>query len=223
MSGDNKNKKAELERRLNSIPGVIVSRESYIIHPYVSIYRISSLGGGSLEALHGIIVHQTGGATVQSALIEAGKSVVGAHFYIDKDGSIYQTASLFRICCHVGCLKPRCLIEHRCVPAEEKRLLQLYNNSASSQIHKEESRKTWPDRYPMNRDSIGIELVGSYLPKQPKPGETVVYDVVTDQQNASLKWLIQIITKAHATTSYEIFRHPDISRKMPTEASTAKW
>ena len=33
---------------------------------------------------------------------------------------------------------------------------------APSGIHEHESRKTYPDRYPMNADRIGIEVVGNY-------------------------------------------------------------
>ncbi len=47
-----------------------------------------------LSKISGIIVHQTGGPSAQSSFnsYKAGSS--GAHFLIEKDGAIYQTASL---------------------------------------------------------------------------------------------------------------------------------
>jgi hypothetical protein len=46
---------------------------------------------------------------------------------------------------------------------------------------------------------------------------------VTDSQNSSLKWLVHELTEAIGVNLEEIYRHPDISYKNPTEASTAKW
>src|SRR5262249_48567523 len=52
----------------------------------------ASIEKGTLPRVNGIVVHQTGGATAQSALANYNRGAEGAHFLIDKDGTIYQTA-----------------------------------------------------------------------------------------------------------------------------------
>jgi len=64
-------------------------------------------------------------------------------------------------------------------------------------------------------------LVGKALPDK-KTGE-LVYEPVTNEQNASLEWLIRELCLTLKISMREIFRHPDVSRKNQTEASTAKW
>jgi len=166
----------------------------------------------------GIIVHQTGGSTAQSAYnsYKAGSS--GAHFLIDKDGTIYQTASLNYQTWHVGKLKARCLVNMTCAQTELK-ALKKFNPTSE---HRREIAKKVPNRYPANQDSIGIELVGEALPKT-VPEEKRVYETVAKEQNASLEWLIGQLRFNFKIPLTEVFRHPVVSRKNPTEAATARW
>jgi N-acetyl-anhydromuramyl-L-alanine amidase AmpD len=111
----------------------------------------------------------------------------GAHFLIDKDGTIYQTASLFRQTWHVGKLRARCLAEHRC-SATEHQALRHFNPRTE---HRMEMAKQVPERYPSNEDSIGIELVGAVVAGNGQnTAEQGIYEAVSEQQNASLRWLI---------------------------------
>ncbi|WP_256703209.1 hypothetical protein [Burkholderia ubonensis] len=55
------------------------------------------------------------------------------------------------------------------------------------------------------------------------PEKQEVYEAVTDQQNASLKWLVAELVDTFKVSTHEIYRHPEIGRKNLTEASTAKW
>jgi N-acetyl-anhydromuramyl-L-alanine amidase AmpD len=175
---------------------------------------------GKMTAVRGVIVHQTGGGTAQSTLDSyKSPSANGAHFLIDKDGTIYQTASLFQRTRHVGKLKARCLVEKAC-DAADIRALKKYDPADE---HQRESSKSVPQRFPSNEDSIGIELVGSALKDPGDPKAKEVYETVTDPQNASLKWLIEELTRLLGVPLTEIFRHPDVSRKNVTEASSAKW
>lgn len=174
-----------------------------------------------MRTVKGIIVHQTGGPTAQSTLDSyKNTSANGAHFLIGRDGTIYQTASLFKKTWHIGKLKARCVLENTCNPAEIK-ALKRFNPTAE---HKREMAKKTPARYPSNDDSIGVELVGEALPKGNKlPESKKAYQSVTDEQNSSLKWLISELSLTLGVSMSEIFRHPDVSRKNPTEASTARW
>ena len=85
-------------------------------------------------------------------------------------------------------------------------------------------RKKTPDRYPSNMDSIGIEIVGRAFPTgNDIKADKKTYETVTAQQNASLKWLVQVLCNCLKVSMTEIFRHPMVSWKNITEASTAQW
>lgn len=90
-------------------------------------------------------------------------------------------------------------------------------------MHEREAKKSVPQRFPSNEDSIGIELVGRALPDLNKPTGEPTYEAVTAAQNASLKWLIGELTGLLAVPLTAIFHHPDVSRKNVTEASSAIW
>jgi N-acetyl-anhydromuramyl-L-alanine amidase AmpD len=161
-----------------------------------------------MAAVNGIIVHQTGGATAQSAFNAYLAGATGAHLLIDVDGTIYQTARLDQVTWHVGKLQARCVAEFKC--AKPKKW-------DPSGVHKAEMAKPWPSRYPSNNDSIGIEIVGGFNSK------INAYDTVNERQNTSLKWLISELTITLKISATEVFRHPTVSYKQPSEAATAKW
>ena len=50
-----------------------------------------------------------------------------------------------------------------------------------------------------------------------------IYEPVTKAQNESLEWLIQELQFVLNIPVSEVFRHPEVSRKNPTEAATEKW
>jgi hypothetical protein len=66
---------------------------------------------------------------------------------------------------------------------------------------------------------IGIELVG----KAYGPEGKEIYESVTDAQNLSLRWITLELTQTFKVDMQGIYRHPEIGKKNPTEASTAKW
>ncbi len=197
---------------------------------YIDAIRITkkifhSLHHGDMGHVNGIVVHQTGAATLQSTFNSyQHANANGAHFIIDKDGTIYQTASLFKMTYHVGRMKSRCLITQKCEPAELKKATQLENAWRTKEISDRERQKPWPDRFPANTDAIGIEMVGLAV-EDPinKKSKDLIYNPVTEQQNESLKWLISQLKESLGISTNEIYRHPEIARKTPTEASTAKW
>lgn len=165
-------------------------------------------------------MHQTDGPTAQSALNSyAEPQAKGTHFLIDKDGTIYQTASMFKQTVHVGPLKARCLAEMRCTPAELK-ALKKYNPRGE---HNREKKKPVPDRYPANHDSIGIELVGQSFPLNETDSDKRTYEALTEEQSDSLQWLLLELRMTLGVPLTEIFRHPTVSRKNKTEAATATW
>jgi N-acetyl-anhydromuramyl-L-alanine amidase AmpD len=193
--------------------------------------RFLSLERGPMNVVRGIIVHQTDAATAQATFNKyKGSRPAGAHFLVDKDGAIYQTASLKKRTVHVGALKARCLAEMTCEPAQ-------FAGRGALAVNAVEMKKAVPARYPSNSDSVGIELVGRcYLPpgfKIPSGasaldidklrGEYGVYELATGAQNASLRWLTEELRASLHVPESEIHRHPDVSWKNLTEASSASW
>lgn len=179
-----------------------------------------ALERGNMEIVNGIIVHQTNSPTATSTLNSYKQpNPNGAHFLIDKDGTIYQTASIYKKTAHIGQLKSRCVAQHTCSPTEFK---ALKGKKPGKPIGRIEAKKEWPTRYPSNGDSIGIEIVGQALPKT-VPDAKQVFERVTKAQQASLQWLVQELSLSLNVQMSEIFRHPDVSWKNETEAATATW
>jgi N-acetyl-anhydromuramyl-L-alanine amidase AmpD len=188
----------------------IIDHERIIVRIFPNIER------ENLKGIHGIVVHQTDGFTADSSFNSyAEKGANGAHFLIDRDGKIYQTASVYKRANHVGLLKSRCLVQKTCPSTEFKRVSGMATQYSNLSRH--EYKKAFPDRYPGNYDSIGIEIVGRMDRK------TEVYETINEYQNASLKWLIKELSNTLKISISEIYRHPEVSYKMKTEASTAKW
>lgn len=162
-----------------------INPHGQVVDPRVKLAISPSIEHGVMAHIRGIIVHQTDGSSAKSALDSYRKgSPNGAHFLIDKDGTIYQTASIFKKTRHVGKLKARCLLQKSCTPTD----LAAYRRFDPKDMHRREMAKKVPDRFPSNEDSIGIELVGEALPRgNGIPEDKKVYEAVTAQQNDSLK------------------------------------
>ena len=68
---------------------------------------------GAMKSIRGVIVHQTGSSTAAGTLSSYQRANAnGAHFLIDKDGTTYQVASMYRKTWHVGKLQAKCLEAH---------------------------------------------------------------------------------------------------------------
>jgi N-acetyl-anhydromuramyl-L-alanine amidase AmpD len=168
----------------------------------------------------GIIVHQTGSPTARSTLNGYGVARAnGAHFLIDKDGTIYQTASVLKQTAHVGSLRSRCIATRMCSRTETQALLRM----GARERNRHEMGKQVPDRYPSNEDSIGIEIVGQAFPLNETRSERQTYEAVTTEQNTSLKWLVHALATTLGVPMTEVFRHPVVSQKNMSEAATATW
>jgi len=178
---------------------------------------------GFLMNVHSLVIHQTAAPTAQHTFNSYIKGSHGAHFLIDKLGGIYQTARLDKKTYHVGKIKSKCYESKACTKIQ----LQFATNilfrpgksypDRVSDLHKHEKTKSYPDRYPLNTDSLGIEIVGNY-DKSKK-----LFESVSAIQNQSLKWLINELFAHFKITSSDIYRHPEVSYKTSTEASTASW
>ena len=202
-------------------PRLQVDQKGHVIDPGVKLEIRPAIERAPMKAVHGIVLHQTGGSTAASALNSyknAGAN--GAHFLIDKDGTIYQTASLLRATNHVGALKSRCKQELSCTPAEQAALKGKRDGKQTGRV---EAAKPWPDRYPGNQETLGLEFVGASSPKPGSKTGEEIYEPVTAAQQEALNWLLPRLLEHFQVKTTEIFRHPDVSWKMPTEASSLRW
>ena len=199
-----------------------ITREGHVDAERIKVKIFTKIERRAMKIVNGIVVHQTDGSSADSAFDSYKREGAnGAHFLIDKDGSIYQTASLYKTTNHVGMAQSRCLNTQRCAPSEFKATNALEKAWKPKAISDREYKKQWPDRYPLNMDSIGIEIVG--VSTKISGRDEKVYEAVNEKQNDSLEWLIRELTDTLSVAKGEIYRHPDIARKNTTEASTARW
>ncbi len=194
-----------------------------------------------VKNIQAVVVHQTDNWSAEQTF-NGWKSKdnihhVGAHFVIDRgdtteykgdDGKIYQTAHLTKTCNHVGFIQSRCFVQKSCaipknqkISAEQKVL--DYKIGWASRAQKIEEVKSYPDRYPMNTDSLGIEMVT----KSDKNG---VYPAPSQSQMQSLVWLLKEISKSIPAITLptsandpnsDIYAHGVIGRKQASEGKSA--
>ena len=93
----------------------------------------------------------------------------------------------------------------------------------AGQRHTYEKSKPFPQRYPMNLDSLGIEIVGKTIGEDPKHPNEKLFEDVNKEQNQALTWLTKQLSVQFGVDFDNIFRHPTVSQKTPSEASTADW
>ena len=202
--------------------------DGLVVDPRVKVQLCPRLDHGPMPVVHGIVMHQTGGSTAAGTWFKyrntQSSDRTGAHFLIDRDGSLYQTLQITRACAHVAPIKARCLAELRCTPADLEAFETMkkvagnnWNGTYARAEGTYESKKSWPDRYPYNPDAIGIEVVGG-----PPKGSTI-YENPTVPENDTVHWLVPSLLETLHIKSSEVFRHPTLSRKTESEASGVTW
>jgi len=198
------------------------------LNPKILPKRMPYIERGLMFAIHGIISHQTNTATGQQVFGSysnknaggPGKPPNGAHFLIDEDASIYQTASILFCTNHVGPILPRCLSKYRAAgngcSAQD---LAAYKTMNKTQQSYWEKAKPLGQHFPSNDDSIGIEVVGLPHPYMPNPKEWE-YESPSQPQLKALDWLVtQLLDtfRAYGHNFIEIFAHSEIAAKSRRE------
>ncbi|KTC63017.1 N-acetylmuramoyl-L-alanine amidase [Pseudomonas fluorescens ABAC62] len=196
-----------------------INDEGMMVSNKVESRRFQSIEHGDLRNIRALVLHQTDAQTAQHTFNGYRFKGSGAHFLIEKNGVIYQTASLKKRCFHVGrFIRSKCLANHRST-CDVNRINNIQALTWTLQIRaldKYERTKNYPHRYPMNSDSLGIELVGKHL-------DASRYEAITAMQNQSLQWLVAQLYSHFNLTSEDVYTHPQISYKHPGEASSAVW
>lgn len=195
------------ERKLVRVPPYVDSK-GYVQNAGFTHQPIPELEKGAIDGPKAIVLHRTDSFTSDSAL-QAFRRGVGTHFLIDKDGTVFQTASLLRRTHHVGKIKSRCLQSG--TPAAEAAMLRSWG-WAPDRIYDHEKRKSYPERYPMNEDSVGIETVAKHL------GEDG-WEPPTAQQSTSIAAIVHVLQEAYGLGGTDIYEHDLISYKTEGEGA----
>ena len=162
-----------------------------------------------------IVLHRTDSKTAKSSLeywSNPNNARVGTHFLIDTDGTTYQCASLHKYTQHVGDIRSKVELE-KTWDTKEKVLIENIWKEKTSYITRKikvsdyEKTKSYPNRYPISSDSIGIEVVGKYDSK------TKRYPNATTKQLESLEKLVIILLELFNANKTDIYAHAKIAYK----------
>lgn len=174
--------------------------------------HFQKIAHGPLQQMNALVLHQTGGATAKSALNwyeHSGNAGYGAHYLIDTDGTVYQTLPVDQKAWHIGTIVPKCAADGSCTPETNQKIAA----HSWSQLHAQEKNKPYPERHPLNEDSLGIEVVGAFDP------QTNSYGPPTEAQLESLKKLVEALKTRFNLSDADIYVHSKISgHKQPSEA-----
>jgi hypothetical protein len=185
-----------------------VDGKGYVQNAKFAHQPISALEKGPLTGPNAIVLHRTDSYNLEGAL-QSFKNGVGTHFIVDKDGTVTQTASLLKHTSHVGKIKSRCYESGTC-PADEKTKIKSWG-WAPKKVYDHEKVKSYPARYPMNEDSVGIEVVAKY--------ENGVWEAATPAQLVSIATVVKILKDNYGLGEADIYEHHKISYKMPNEGA----
>lgn len=78
-------------------------------------------------------------------------------------------------------------------------------------VNRVESGKPYPQRYPTNADSIGIEAVATYDER------ARTWQAPTEQQTASIRRLVGILQQNYGLNDNDIYQHDVVSYKTQGE------
>lgn len=190
------------------VSAIYIDDKGYVQNADFTHDPITALEKGDITGPHAIILHRTESATASSALTSFKKGI-GTHFLVDKDGTVTQTASLLKYTAHIGKIKSKCYINGTCSAEETKKIKGF--GWAPKKVHDHEKEKDYPVRYPINADSVGIEVVGQYN------STTKTWDVAPEAQLKSIAKIIRILKKEYTLTDDDIYEHDKISYKTEGE------
>lgn len=194
-----------------ALPSSKLDSDGMLADPLIHNARVPALEHGALASAEAIVMHRTESSSAQSTLngYKAGGQPAGAHFLIDKDGTIYQTASLDYQTWHVGKIRSRGADENAL--AEPDKSWHERTGFSPKAINTHENANPYPIRYPNNSDSIGIEVVGAYN------AASKTWDAPTAEQTASINTLVGMLQQQYGLDDHDIYKHDTISYKTAGE------
>lgn len=192
------------------VSAIYIDDKGYVQNADFTQNPIAALEKEAMTGPHAIILHRTESANADSALTSFKKGV-GTHFLVDKDGTVTQTACLLQYTYHIGKIRSRCYTNGTC-SKEETATIKKWG-WAPKKIHDHEAEKEYPIRYPINQDSVGIEVVGQYN------STTKKWDDATKEQLKSIGKIVKLLKTEYKLTNDDIYEHDKISYKTEGEGA----
>lgn len=194
-----------------------VGADGYLTDPDITRTAIPALERGAMTDVNGIVLHRTMGSTAAGTLSHwrGQDNPHGTHFLIDRDGTIHQTASLDNSTSHVGRIRSRGEVEGTLTPEGTRELAatRAAPGNDYQAVHALESARPYPQRFPTNRDSIGIEVVATYNER------TQTWQEPTEAQRASIQRLVGTLQQNYGLNDRDIYEHDRISHKTQGEGA----
>lgn len=200
---------------------VTIGADGFLTDPGITRTPVAWVQHDAMPQVNGIVLHRTESSTASSTLDSwrSRTDGVGAHFLIDRDGTIHQTASVDRQAWHVGPIRSRGEVEGT-ISREDQREVDAarggraeWTGTAARAVGRLEATRPYPERYPTNGDSIGIEVVGRYN------AATRTWDAPTPEQRASINRLVGSLQTNFGLNDNDVYQHDVISRKTPGEGA----
>lgn len=185
-----------------------VDAKGYVQNAGFTLKPVPVLEKGLIDGPKAVVLHRTDSYTADSTL-RSFQSGVGTHFLVAKDGVVTQTASLLKRTAHVGKIKSRAAESGN--PLSEAKLVKSWG-WAPTRIYNHEKSKRYPDRYPMNVDSVGIETVAKHR------GDSG-WEAPTTEQLASVAAVVRVLKDAYSLEESDIYEHDSISYKTEGEGA----
>lgn len=198
---------------------ISIGQDGYLSDPGITHSPVANIAHAQMPQVNGIVLHRTESSTVSSTLNHwrNSDSRVGAHFLIDRDGSIHQTVSVNQQAWHVGPIRSRGEVEGTLSSEDRSEIAAVrgqrpeWNGTAARDIGRLEATRPYPERYPTNNDSIGIEVVGRYN------YTTETWEAPTPEQRAAIRQLVGTLQNNFGLNDHDVYQHDVISRKTPGE------
>ena len=190
-----------------------IDQNGWISDPKITKQHCQTIEHAAISSINAIVLHRTGSSTAQSVLNAWQNKKEGTHFLISENGSIYQAASLHKQCWHVGKLYSKCRTTSSC-GKEDAKIIEdtLHKRNINwgkkfKLVTQHELSKAYPDRFPHNHDSLGIEIVGVLSQK------SEIYEIPNKSQLESLYWLLDKLIRHYSLTIKDLYAHGKIAHK----------
>lgn len=193
-----------------------IDKDGFLISNKITKKHKTILEHGKISSIKAVVLHRTNSSSVKNII---GNSSEGTHFWVEKDGTIYQAASLNKKTWHVG----KGLYSKQ---KDETGIGNYENTWPHTKRGAEELNKNYPNRYPINSDSVGIEVAGLWTKTSGKEtsgkykGELKgKWDDLTKKQEEAVVCLCQMLKQHYSLSNSDIYAHDDIKPKTKGEGS----
>lgn len=194
-----------------------IGNDGFLRDLSIDRHPIAALERGEMRRVSAIVLHRTGGSTLEGALSTA-RQGVGTHFYVDRDGRTIQAASLAQFTAHVGRIRSRCFESNTCAEDEAASIRSW--GWAPGRLHAHERSKSYPARFPLNEDSVGIETVARCLSGCEGGGVgEPVWEEPTPAQRSSIFHLVRTLQDIFGLSDENVYEHDRISYKTHGEGA----